>query len=247
MQVTLNECREYELWDGTGALIPNVRPAIKAAEAGAVERVVKRLVHLAKYQHVKALDNPSSVMAQKLRVELIGTATGDESGNAPIYRPGESVTLRITNLLEPNLFDANDATRILNVTLLDLQPDWGITQLLPAEGGAAQLVQPGKSLEIAFNTYLPPGYTESTDILKVFATQSTTQFKWLELPVLDQPPVHRGARSQITDPLERLMAAFTGAQAPSDQEIKARAIEMVSVSSQDRPWAVAQVELCVKA
>jgi hypothetical protein len=239
--------RIYEIWDRKGTTIPNLRPAIRSTDPRAAEKIAKRLVHLAKYRNVQALDNPDPTMAQKLRVELIGAPTDDESGHTPIFRPGEVATLKVHNTLQPNPNDLNDPTRILNVTILDLQPDWGITQIFPARAGSSHLLQPGKSVELKFGAQLPEGYSENTDILKVFATQKTTNFRWLELPVLDQPPEPMPATLRaIDDPLELLIAAFTDEQAPSEKEIKTRAIKLISISSQDRPWAAAQVELCVK-
>lgn len=241
------EYQIYEIWDRKGTAIPNLRPVIKPTEPDAAERIAKRLVHLAKYRNVQMLDNPDPAMAQKLRVELVGASTNGESGHAPIFRSGDTVTLKVNNTLQPNPRDLNDPTRILNVAVLDLQSDWGITQIFPSGAGSSDIVQPGKFIELQFQTYLPEGYSESTDIVKVFATQKTTAFHWLELSALDQPPIPRAAkRSAITDPLEQLIAALTGEEAPSKEEVATRAIKLVSSSSQDRPWAVAQVELRVK-
>ncbi len=242
-----HEYQIYEIWDRKGSKIPNLRPAIRPTEPDAAEQIAKRLVHLAKYRNVQALDNPDPVMAQKLRVELVGVSPDVESGCAPILRPGDTVTLKVHNMLQPNPGDLNDPTRILNVTVLDLQSDWGITQIFPAGAGSSDIVQPGKSMELKFQTYLPEGYTEATDILKVFATQKTTNFRWLELAALDRPPLPRGMRGgAITDPLEQLISAFTDEKAPSEGEVRTRAVKLISTSGQDRPWAVAQVELCVR-
>jgi Caspase domain len=248
LQVAIDESGEcYDVWDRKGTALPNLRPLIKTTEANAAERVTKRLVHLAKYLNVQALNNPDPAMSQKLRVELIGSPSGGESGRTPTYLPGTKISLRVHNTLQPNPHDIDDPTRILNVTVLDLQSDWGITQIFPAGAGASDIVQPGKSIELAFETYLPDGYDEATDVMKVFATQKTTSFRWLELPALDQPSVPRAVTRGIgSDPLEQLMSAFTEDMAPSQEEMRIRAVKLLSVSGTEKTWAVAQVEICVK-
>lgn len=143
--------------DCKGTAIPNLRPSIKTADADAAERVTKRLVHLAKYLNVQALSNPDPAMSQKLRLELIGAPSGGENGQTPVYRPGTKVTLRVHNAIPPDPDHIDDPTRILNVTVLNLQSDWGITQLFPAGAGSSEIVQPGKSIELELETYLPEG------------------------------------------------------------------------------------------
>ena len=150
-----------------------------------VARVVQRLIHLAKYRNVQDLAAADAAAQQTLKVELVGAPAG--AGEAPIFRPGDKVTLRITNLQPPNPADPNDPARILNVTVLDLAPDWSIQQIYPSQAGAFEPVQPGATIPLELEAYLPAGYGESTDIVKVFATRATTQFRWLELPALDQP------------------------------------------------------------
>ncbi|GIK38903.1 MAG: hypothetical protein BroJett011_27360 [Chloroflexota bacterium] len=75
-------------------------------------------------------------------------------------------------------------------------------------------------------------------MFKVFATRATTQFRWLELPALDQPDTH--TRSLISDSLEQMLVMITYYQAPT------RAIRLTSAPG-DRGWNAAQVELRVKA
>ena len=48
-------------------------------------------------------------------------------------------------------------------------------------------IDPGKSEDIQLKVSLPQGYKEGRDVIKVFATVGPTNFRWLELPVLDQP------------------------------------------------------------
>jgi hypothetical protein len=228
----------YELWDPAGKVISNLRPALRVQDAGALDRLVGRLIQLAKYRSVQELTVTNPSAQPILKVELVGAA--DTAGATPIFRPGERAKLKITNQQEPNSMNPNDPKLVLNICVLDLQSDWGITQIYPAGAGAFDIVDPGKSINLEFEAYLPDGYTESTDILKVFATQTTTNFRWLELPVLDQPDTRSVAtRSLITDPLEQMLADFT-------MESPTRAIRIMN-APQAQSWATAQVELVVKA
>jgi hypothetical protein len=120
--------------------IGNLRPPVKADDPGVAERIAKRLVHLTKYFNVQALTAPESEEGQLLRVELLPpSAEGKESG-PPVYPPETKVTLKVTNALTPNPDDINDPTRILNITILNLQADWGITQIFPKGAGASEQI-----------------------------------------------------------------------------------------------------------
>jgi hypothetical protein len=207
--------------------------------------VVQRLVHLAKYRKVQELTNPDP-LTSKIKVELIDVPPQRMVGGAPIFAPGDRLKVRITNTHEPNPENINDKTRILNITVLDLAPDWKIQQMLPAGAGAFEILQPGKFMEFPIETYLPEGYEESTDILKVFATQMPSAFKCLELPALDQPQAaKKGTRSPSADPLEALLEAFTSSEAPAADEMRTRGIRFLE-RKEEKAWAVAQVEVRVK-
>jgi hypothetical protein len=242
-----NDGDTYEIWDRNGAAIPNLRPAIRTTDAGAAEGITRRLVQLTKYLNVQAFQNPDAAASRMLELELIGDPVEGTSGQTPVFAPDIAVTLRIHNTLQPNPENLNDPARILNVTVLDLQPDWGIKQFYPSEAGLSEIVQPGTSVDVPLRTRLDEGYSEATDILKVFATQKTTSFRWMELPALDKPSVPRGAaRGIISDPLEQFIMLLTADKAPSPEEVRTRAVEYVADSKTQKAWSVAQVEVRVK-
>src|SRR4029078_1381414 len=126
------------------------------------------------------LSAPGGKTNQKLEVTL--HAQADEatsaSGSAPIYTAGEKIKLVVRNSQGEG--DADDPARILNITVLDLAPDWSITQIYPAGAAAFEALDPQASLELDFPATLPAGKASGTDTLKVFATQNTTNFRWLE-------------------------------------------------------------------
>jgi hypothetical protein len=242
-QVAMIDGKEFQIGDATGAPIPHLRPAIGVNEADALQHLVQRLVHLAKYYNVRDLPPPDLNGTQKLQITLTSLApaadTIQDAGGAPIYKPGEKIRLVVKNNLPRG--EANDPARVLNITILDLGPDWSISQIFPSGAAAFESLDPQATFAFEFETYLPAGDVERTDTLKVFATQSTTNFRWLQLPALDQPLIEQPIqRSAISDPLEKLIASVTDAAATT------RDIRFTS-GPQSRNWTVAQVDLRVKA
>lgn len=161
-QVVVNADEEYEIWDAAGKAISNLRPAIKIAEGGAAKRVVQRLIHLTKYRNVQQLDNNDvmSPLNRKLQIELAGVQKAydpvdkpapqpfADPGNTPVLKPSEWTFLRLKNLL-PRVDDPNDTSRnVLNVTALDMQPDWGISQIFPTGAAAFEPLNPQQEVMI---------------------------------------------------------------------------------------------------
>jgi hypothetical protein len=224
-QVVVNEKRQFKIWDPAGQPIANLRPPIGIDDPNAIATVVSRLEHLAKYNAVKQLDNhdPQSPLARKLVVELVGYqedyTPGDKPaprafevpGNTPIVSTGQWIFLRIRN----------NADRSLNVTVLDLQPDWGISQVFPAgQGDWFVQLEPGREQLLNLKASLPAGYEQGLDVLKVFAAVGAANFGRLELPALDAPATGgAGKRASATrgqpNPLEDLMDAISGDKPPA--------------------------------
>ena len=254
-QVVVNDRNQYEIWDAAGVPLSNLRPALAVDKSSSPQKLAARLVHLAKYRNVQELDNHDSMspLARKLVVELVGWQPDfdpvetpeprpfDDPGQTPTIQDGEWVFLRIRNALSPG--QADDPSRILNVTVLDLQPDWGISQIYPSGSGLFEPLDPGQEIILPLHAKLPRGYREGTDILKVFATTTTTNFRWLELPVLDKPSVpklsHSPGRGASADPLEELLTSVT-MMAPTTRNLNIAAYP-------SREWITAQVEVRMKA
>jgi hypothetical protein len=244
-QVAINHRGEFDICDPAGNPLANLRPAIKAGTAEAAAGLVQRLAHLSKYHAVEQLDNadPMSSLARKLVVELyrlpdnfipkqrsIKPLLSVRSDNGELFSPRQWVCLRIHN----------GSSLDLNVVALDLQPDWGITQIIPSTAGS--LFEPldgGEELDIPLMVDLPSGYQEGSDVIKVFATITPANFRWLELPALDNPNA-RAARHNTTpvNELEHLLAAVS-----ADRQTL-RHISVASYSRQD--WVTAQVILRIK-
>uniref|UniRef100_A0ACD5GXB0 Uncharacterized protein n=1 Tax=Desertifilum tharense IPPAS B-1220 TaxID=1781255 RepID=A0ACD5GXB0_9CYAN len=205
---------------------------------------MERLVHLAKYQTVQELENhdPSSPLRGQISVKLLGKQLDYEPGDLPRPQPftdpnqpeaqvGECVFLEVQN----------NYTEVLNVVVLNLQLDWAIDQIYPASAGNRFVpIDPGDKETIPIYLSLPPGNHEGTDIFKVFATLDAANFRWLELPPLNQPipsPISRGF-AVPTNPLEELFAAVAAEQPPTRKGS--------TVAYPSREWTTTQVSIRVR-
>lgn len=211
---------------------------VQGSRVESEEEVLDRLCHLARFSSVRALHNPdrSSRLRGALRIELDrleaewpgGPARAEPlpaDGGVPC---GEEVELRIRN----------DSDFELQVAVLDLQPDWGISQVHPASGGAVTLA-PGDSTIARLEVDLPFEGSEGRDLLKVVATREPVDFSWLVLPALDGSGATRRWRSggEPRGPLESLFARLT-ADRPATRTVR-------TVVPAGGDWTVADVELRV--
>jgi hypothetical protein len=218
-QVAVNNNGEFEVWDPAGQPISNLGHALSYSSAEDAYKLVLRLVHLAKYHNVLQLDNsdPMSSLAEKLSVEVLAVQLEYKPGGPPppqgpeyrsrslIVRPGQYVLVQVRN----------DSSQVLNITALDLQPDWGITQVYPSKSDKYSLpFEPGQKEILPLRASLPAGYTEGTDVVKVFATADSTSFRWLELPPLNHPSdtVRGGLKTRNLSEASHLGGEWTTAQ-----------------------------------
>lgn len=231
--VSINEKGEYEILDADGRII-NLRPSLKVEEPDAASSVVRRLVHLSQYDAILQLDNnnPTSNLKGKLKVELCSDAENraelkplNAPGNVPTLKVGECGYLRIHN----------ESNQDLNITVMVLQPNWSIDQLHPQAPSAFELLEHGKEKLIRLCASLPEDYTEGADIIKVFATVGATNFSWLKLPALDQPPM-RMHSTRASNPLEELFASVKS-------ENPTRNLTAVTLSNDN--WTTAEIKIVV--
>jgi hypothetical protein len=190
--VTVNAQGDYELLDGEGKPIPNLRPALIASRAGAEVELVRRLIHLTKYRNVQRIKNADD-KAPGIAIHVLGTQMGFVPGDDPEPQPwtgGSPIELRIGEWLFLEI--ANNSSRILNFSVLDLQPDWGISRIFPGRNDAEFWpLDPGDKKMVRIQGFLPKEYDEGIDIVKVFASVGAPSFRTLLLPPLDQPDVAR--------------------------------------------------------
>ncbi|MBR8839187.1 MAG: caspase family protein [Stigonema ocellatum SAG 48.90 = DSM 106950] len=209
-QIAINRKGEYEIC--VGIPIENLRPLLKIGDSDAAQKVVQRLVHLTKYQAIQELDNQFSELTNQLEVELL-TQENWQPGipqapkpfpdtQNPTLKSGGYVFLRIKNA----------SSQTLNVVVLDLEPTWAISLVpLLRIQETFQEFQPGRELIVPLQLHLPitPGYEKAKEIIKVFATVGAADFRWLELPSLDQEIASKSAvANRIDNPLGKLLAAI---------------------------------------
>ena len=208
----------YQISDRTGSQIV-LRPLLKVNEFDSAQILVKRLVHLAKYQSIQELDNhdANSPLRGKIAVELLGTQADYEPGDLPQIKPFTDPSQPEVKSGEYFFFKIrNDYSDVVNVAVLNLQPDWGITQSQPRNSQFISL-DPGGEETVILNMSLPSGEQIGEDIFKVFATVGNANFRWLELPPLDQPilpPEARGV-SRSGSALDELLMTFAAEQPPT--------------------------------
>ncbi len=176
-QVAVGRNGEYEISIGTP--IKNLGKPLQIGAPEAAEGVVKRLVHLAKYQAVQALDNPASELADYLEFELLDERRQPfaNSSNLTLFQ-GTPVHLRVKNT----------SSQPLNIAVLDIQPTWAITQF-PIDGEDIFFSLQGNQQKfLRLRAALPKceSYEQAKETLKVFATRGMANFQWLTLPALDE-------------------------------------------------------------
>ncbi|MFL6334292.1 MAG: metallophosphoesterase [Pyrinomonadaceae bacterium] len=228
-QVAVNFEGEFEVWEPSGRVIGNLRPPLKTGEPASASKLVDRLVHLTKYTNVKLIENTATVSPLARRLELtVAEEKAKGPGGEIVLDDGEHLTLVVRNT----------SGQALNITILDMQPDWGIAKLYPPDADS-ELLDAGAQVLIPLEFDLPEGYKEGRETIKVFATVGNTSFDWLQLPALDQPALPRQAKRSAGNALEKLMADFA-ADAPPE------GLKRASLLSALIQWATAQTEIVVR-
>jgi hypothetical protein len=210
--VSLNDNNEYVVSDSTDREIPHLFSGSRADRSGAANLLVERLTHLAKYLNVNELENfdPHSPLRLKLSAKLLGVQaeylTGGraapqpfpEQPGGPEVKTGEWVFVRIRN----------DSSQVLNITTLDLRPNWSIRQIYPAGAAFYEPLDPGHSLTLPLRAALPDGYDRGKDLIKVMATTGPSNFRWLELPEINDSQERVVWRCEPGTKLEEFLKAF---------------------------------------
>ncbi len=186
-QIAVGREGEYEI--NIGSPVENLRPLLSINDPTAPQRVVDRLVHLAKYQAVQSLDNSASKLAHDIDVELLKEdETAFDDPQNPVIKEGETVILRLTN----------KGDQPLKVAVLDIEPTWGISQI-PLGGLESPFfnLDAGATEDTPLSMTVPDdvAYQRTKETLKVFVVQKgLADFRWLTLPPLDEPPEIKGAK-----------------------------------------------------
>ncbi|MCU0543846.1 MAG: caspase family protein [Oscillatoriaceae cyanobacterium Prado104] len=183
-QVAVGRNGEYEISSETP--FKNLGMPLKIDAPEAAIAAVKRLIHLAKYQAVRAIDNPTSELNKYLEFELVDQEKKSftEPSNI-VLKHGQSVFLRLENKF----------SQPLNIAVLDLEPTWAISQY--PIGGIEDIffsLDADQAIYLKMRPALPEGENskQATETLKVFATRGLANFQWLALPALNVELGQRG-------------------------------------------------------
>ena len=240
--VSINNAGAYEITDSAGIPFKNIHPPAKIDDPDASAKVVRRLVHLAKYKATSEIDNADtdSPLSGKLAVEWLGTSDTYDTGdpipkkekltqfadpNKPTVKIGEYVFLSIRN----------DSAKVLNVAALNLDAEWAIEQILPTNESFITL-EPGREKILQLKPALDGKDDAVENTVKVFGTLDAANYRVLELPSLDEPlPFGRGTRSGNS------LAALLGAI--DDEQPKTRKLTVAASPSTE--WTTKQAILTI--
>lgn len=243
--VEINNNGEYEIRDSGGAIFQNIKPILKIDDLTAPQKIVKRLVHLAKYQAAKTIDNTDtdSPLSGNLVVEWMGTSDTYDLGD-PI--PKISQLQKFADRTRPTvkigdyifLSIRNQSTDTLNIAVLNFASDWSIQQIHPQRPTELFItLEPGREEKIPLKPELEGEGNEVENTVKVFATKDRANFRWLELPSLDEEIVPKGFAARSLNPLEALLAAIDREQPPTRK--------LTVATSPSREWTTKQVTLTI--
>lgn len=237
--VAVNQKGEYEICTGTP--IANLTPALKIDDSDAPQTVVKRLVHLVKYQAIQQLSNQFSDLTSKLEVELLtqpnwqpGMAKKPQPFPDPtnlVVKSGEYAFLRIKNT----------SSQDLNVAVLDLDSNWAVSRIkLQIPEAIFYPFNPNQEMLISLNLTLPEKYLKGGETLKVFATIRQNDFRWLELPSLDEQIDKKAEQlSRDDNPLGKLLAAV-GADIDRPSDLTRAAVPIFDPSQE---WTTQEIQI----
>ena len=241
-QVAINRKGAYEI--SMGRPLENIRPPQKISDSNAPHEVVKQLVHLGKYLAVQGLKNPYSDLANQLEVRFVPQSSSSQSDMSDpsniTWKAGEIGILFIKNL----------SSAPIRVVVLDLEPTWEISQLqLRQPAQKFYEFDPGLEIPVKLRLSLPEDavYDKGLEVIKVFATVGSPDFRWLELPPLDKE-IPTSASRGLEAPkggasdseLEKLFAAI--GEDPDKSPPATRAQVIFDSSSE---WATKDIQITV--
>ncbi|NES64057.1 MAG: caspase family protein [Okeania sp. SIO2D1] len=232
--VSLNAAGEYWVLDAEKEPIKNIIFPIKADEPEASQKLINRLIHLAKYESILDLDNEDAFapLNGKIKIELVKS----EKRNIVVLNTVDNIPILKEEKENLYLIISNESNRTLNITVLMLDPDLKIEKIFP-KGAPYEILEPEQNIQRKLPLYLPENYQEGEIIIKVFATLDGTNFELLELPALDQS--RKGfSNQQPTNMLETLCAKLV------DENNPQRRIRAVSYANEE--WTTEKVEVLMR-
>jgi len=235
----------YVICDPIGVPLPSVAP-LPLDSPHAAERLIERLLRIRRFHCLAELTAPASSLEAQVRVELHRAPAG--------WRPGDSRTVTDGPLVDPIRVDTdsvlilrvvNGGAQAINFACLDLQCDWAIEPLVPAEDwGEYEVVPANESRDFPLRMYVPPGFAATSDVFMAFVTVADVRFSWIRQPALDRPlerGTHGAARGAARSPAGGLEAIFAAVDAPG--HLRLRSADLIA---SDTAWMVKRLSVTVE-
>jgi hypothetical protein len=245
--VTLDRAGAFAIQDGGGVAFPGVAPvAVDAPEAATT--VAMRLQRLARFHLVHGFEAPRSSLTAAVPVTLLKAPAGfDPEHPGSVNDLGDPVPLVDGAYEVPPatlLFIrvVNTADQPVDVAAVDLQDNWAIVHVAPADGSAYKEVGGRARETFAVAMDVSAGRTEALDVFKVFVTRQHADFRWLTQTAIDAPNAPRTVmRSGDVSPRSALERLFEAIDAP----VKAMR-GSIPVALGDAAWTVHTFRVRVK-
>ena len=144
-----------------------------------VKFTFNQIGHWAKWRNVLGIVGPSaSKVNLTLTFEKADGGATRAAGNAKNLKP--SAKLESSDKI--NLIVENIGKTPLFFSVITMSTDGSVEVLYPPFSGDSEQLQPGKKVVIDdVEVYLPDGYDRVTDVQKVFATETKTNYEFLEM------------------------------------------------------------------
>lgn len=197
--VTINENQEYIICDRTETPYPNLTPPLSVNGTDSPKRLVKRLVHLAKYHLILELENTESELNNAIEYELLDAKQQPFPDPSNIrLKSGDHVDIRLKNV----------SSQPLNVAVLDFEATWEISQI-PIQGDREAFfpLKSGQETLTRLRFQVPDeeDYQQSEETLKLFVTRGIVNFQCLILPPLDS---ESQSRANLDEELRDVLAEY---------------------------------------
>jgi hypothetical protein len=179
-----------------------ISPRVPVEEPEAVDRVVEQVTQWAKWYNILNIKNANSEFKIDVELKPHGSAAGrgqlpDKEVNLALP-PEEKFTIEITNRSPKDVY----------IALLDLCSDGSVSLIFPT-GGEQELIEHGRTLGKTLRTNLPDGKDSIRDVLKVIATNSYADFRFLKQSAVRGGQTLGDTRGKAGNPLEELLAGAT--------------------------------------
>jgi len=190
--------KRYIITEG-GEETTEISPRVTVEDPGAVVTVMELVTHWAKWFNVLQICNQNPDLKLDFVVKPHGSAASrgslaDREVNLSLLR-GEQFSIQITNKSQKDIY----------IALLNLSSDGKVDLVFP-RGGEQEFMEPGKTLTKILRTTLPDGRDSIRDVLKLVATTSYADFRFLKQPAVPGGQRLADTRGKSANPLEELLA-----------------------------------------